>query len=251
MNPTTTQTEERPAADGNGAAQPIIRPIPPLRNGDRLDAEEFERRYDAMPDVKKAELIEGVVYMPSPVRADEHGDPQAKMIGWLLFYRMGTQGIEVSTDSTVRLDRRNNLQPDASLRILPAFGGQCRMQDGYIEGSVELAVEVSASTVSIDLHDKREAYRRNGVREYVVWRVEDNALDWLILRAGRYEPLAPGADGILRSEVFPGLWLDPAALLAGDLNRVQQVVQLGLATPEHADFVLRLREEYERRRPTP
>ena len=41
--------------------------ILPLEHGDHLTREEFERRYEAMPHVRKAELIEGVVYMPSPV----------------------------------------------------------------------------------------------------------------------------------------------------------------------------------------
>jgi hypothetical protein len=71
-----------------------------------------------------------------------------------------------------------------------------------------------------------------------VW---DEAVDWFVLRGGRFEPL-PLAEGIYRSEVLPGLWLDPAAVVRGDLARVLQVLQQGLASPEHAAFVARLQQ---------
>ena len=103
-----------------------------------------------------------------------------------------------------------------------------------------MVAEVAASSASYDLHTKLEAYRRNGVREYIVWRTLDQAIDWFSLRGERYQPLAAGPDGVFRSEVFPGLWLDPAALIRGDLKRVRTVLQEGLATPQHADFVARL-----------
>src|SRR5205807_9315194 len=109
-----------------------------------------------------------------------------------------------------------------------------------VAGAPELAVEVASSSASYDLHVKLEIYRERGVREYLAWRVGDRAVDWLALRGDRYEPIAPGPDGILRSEVFPGLWLDPAALAAGDGPRLIAVLQQGLASPEHAAFVARL-----------
>ncbi|MGE0707428.1 MAG: Uma2 family endonuclease [Planctomycetota bacterium] len=121
-----------------------------------------------------------------------------------------------------------------------AAGGQTRDEDGYVAGAPELVAEVAASSVSYDLHDKLGAYRRNGVREYLVWRVLDRALDWFVLRDERYEPLAPVGDGTLRSAVFPGLWLDPRALLAGDLAAVLARLQAGLASPEHGAFRARL-----------
>ncbi|HEY1379682.1 MAG TPA: Uma2 family endonuclease [Gemmataceae bacterium] len=217
--------------------------VPPLRNGDRLTAEEFERRYDAMPELKKAELIEGVVYVGSPVRAEDHGEPHADLIGWLAPYRIATPGVRAGDNATLRLAPRNRPQPDAYLRITPESGGQARVDDdGYIVGAVELTAEIAASSASYDLHDKLETYQRNGVREYVVWRVEDEAVDWFALRSARYERLTPGTDGILRSEVFPGLWLDPAALVHGDMARVDEVARLGLASPEHAAFVNQLRQ---------
>lgn len=214
--------------------------IPPLTAGDRLTRDEFERRYTAMPHVKKAELIEGVVYMGSPVSLDGHGDPHSKMIGWLVVYEAHTPGVQAADNTTVRLDLDNEPQPDCLLRIRPEFGGQSRTSDGFVESAPELVAEVSASNASYDLHDKLNAYRRNGVREYIVWRVWDQAVDWFVLRSGRYELALPTAEGLLQSEVFPGLWLDPAALVRGELARVLQIVQQGLASPEHAAFVAKL-----------
>src|SRR5215831_14451188 len=215
--------------------------VPPLENGDRLTRAEFERRYDAMPHLKKAELIEGVVYVPSPVRYRRHGAPHALLITWLGYYTASTPGVGVSDNSTARLDLDNEPQPDAFLFIDPACGGQTRLSsDDYIEGAPELVAEVASSSVSYDLHAKLYAYRRNGVREYLVWRVLDQAIDWFVLRAGQYEPLPVDANGLVRSEVFPGLWLAPAALLRGDLTAVLASVQQGLGSPEHAAFVTRL-----------
>src|SRR5215470_16138415 len=210
----------------------------PLENGDRLTRAEFERRYEAMPHLKKAELIEGVVYVPSPVRHRYHGHQHAHLINWLGHYEVGTPGVEVSGNVTVRLDLDNEPQPDALLFIDPACGGQARIDaDGYIEDAPELVAEVAASSASYDLHAKLRVYRRNGVREYIVWRVLEQEIDWFVLRAGQYERLSLDADGLWRSTVFAGLWLDPAALVHGDIATVLAVVQRGVASPEHAAFV--------------
>jgi Uma2 family endonuclease len=215
--------------------------IPPLEQGDRLSRAEFERRYEAMPHVKKAELIEGVVHMPSPVRANRHSDPHADLMWWLGTYRVSTPGVRVSDNGTVRLDEENEPQPDASMRIEWAYGGQARVdEDDYVEGGPELAAEVASSSASIDLHDKLRAYQRNNVREYIVWRILDGVLDWFVLRRGRYAPLKPTKEGIYQSKVFPGLWLDAAALTRFDLTRVLEVAQQGVASPEHARFVAKL-----------
>lgn len=180
--------------------------------------------------------------MPSPVSATDHGEPHFDLITWLGMYRVATRGIVGGDNSSLKLDLDNEPQPDAFLRILPECGGQSRTVDGYVVGAPELLAEVSASSASYDLHDKMNAYRRNGVLEYVVWRVWERAIDWFILRQGRFQALPPAADGIYRSEVFPGLWLDPAALVGGNLMRVSQIVQQGLATPEHVRFVEQLRK---------
>jgi Uma2 family endonuclease len=214
------------------------RPIPELENGDRLSRAEFERRYDASPNLKRAELIEGVVQMPSPVRHSRHSRPHSHLVAWLAGYESATPGLEVGDNGSVRLDQDNEPQPDAYLMIHPRCGGQARISsDDFVEGAPELVAEIASSSVSYDLGAKLHAYRRNGVREYVVWRVLDQQIDWLVLVEGRYEPHAPDADGILKSTVFPGLWLDPSAFVSGDLARALAVLQQGIATPEHAAFV--------------
>jgi Uma2 family endonuclease len=216
--------------------------VPALENGDRLTRAEFERRYELMPLLKKAELIEGVVYLPSPVRHRQHGSPHAQLISLLGQYAANTPGVEVGDNSSVRLDLDNEPQPDALLFIDPACGGQVRISDdGIIEGAPELVAEVASSSVSYDLHVKLHVYRRNGVREYVVWRVLEQAVDWFVLRNGQYERMPLDAQGLVHSEVFPGLWLDPAALLRGDLATVLAILQQGLASPEHHAFIARLR----------
>lgn len=217
------------------------RMIPPLENGDCLSRAEFERRYHAMPSLNKAELIEGVVYVPSPVRHRLHGRPHTHVMAWLGQYEAYTPGVEASDNSTVRMDPDNEPQPDALLLIDPERGGQTRFsEDGCIEGAPELVVEVASSSASYDLHAKRHAYRRNGVREYVVWRVLDQQIDWFVWREGQYERIQPDADGLLRSEHFAGLWLDSEALVRGDMALVLERGQQGLASPEHVDLVARL-----------
>lgn len=214
-----------------------------LTAGDRLTRDEFERRYTAMPDVKKAELIEGVVYMPSPVSHARHSGPHARAVAWIGAYAAATPGTDFGDNASLRLDLDNEPQPDLLLRLDVDVGGQSRISaDGYIEGAPELIVEVSASRASYDLHDKLHAYRRNGVREYVVWRVDDAALDWFVLRGSAYENLASAAEPVLRSETFKGLWLDVRALLAGDLHQVLATVQLGIDDEAHGAFVEALAE---------
>jgi Uma2 family endonuclease len=215
--------------------------IPPLENGDRLTRDEFERRYDAMPRLKKAELIDGEVYIPSPVRQRFHGRQHSYLNYWLTHYEWNTPGLEVGDNSTVRLNLANEPQPDCLLFIQPEHAGRVQIgEDGYIEGAPDLVAEVAASSVSYGAGKKLNAYATNGVREYVLWRVIDREIDWYVNRGGQFERILPQADGILRSEVFPGLWLDPAALMRGDVNAVLAVVQQGLNSPEHADFVARL-----------
>jgi Uma2 family endonuclease len=220
------------------AISPILT-IPPLENGDKLTRHEFERRYHAMPNLKKAELIEGVVYVASPVRAKQHGKPHARIMGWLIAYEAATPGVEALDNTTVLLDTDNEPQPDALLRI--ETGGQSRInKDDYVEGAPELIVEIAASSASYDLHEKLKVYRRNQVQEYLIWRVYDYQFDWFRLQQGEYIQLQPNADNIICSQIFPGLWLDKIALLEGDLGKVLTVVQQGLASPEHENFISRL-----------
>jgi Uma2 family endonuclease len=222
--------------------QPVP-PVPPLETGDRLTREEFERRYDAMPHVKKAELIEGVVYMPSPVRWNHHARPHIRLATWLGTYEANTPGVQAGDNGTIRLDLDNEPQPDAAMIIDPACGGQAQLgPKDYIEGAPELVAEVAASSASIDLNTKLRVYRRNNVREYIVWRMFDRAIDWFVLRHSQYERLALSPAGIYQSEVFPGLWLDPDSLARFDLAAVLQVLQQGIASPEHTAFVAQLHQ---------
>ena len=206
--------------------------IPPLESGERLNRAEFERRYSAMPALKKAELIEGVVYVASPLRAQAHGNPHAHIITWLGVYEAATSSVKCYDNPTVRLDANNEPQPDAVLR-LDQGGRSWISEDDYIEGTPELIVEVAASSASYALHDKLRVYRRNGVQEYIVWRTYSQQIDWFYLKSGEYELLAADASRILCSQQFPGLWLASDALLLGDLTEVLRVLQQGIASPEH------------------
>ncbi len=199
------------------------RTVPRLENGDRLSRHEFHRRYLAHPEIRKAELIEGVVYVPSPARAREHGIPQSRLAGWLIAYEATRPGLLSATDTTVLLDFDNELQPDVCLW---REGRGARINaDGYIEGAPEFVAEVSASTASIDLHAKKDAYRRNGVKEYLVWRTDEAAVDWFALEDGEYVLLQPGDDGVIESRESPGLRLPVEALITGDLQAVLDAVR--------------------------
>ena len=222
------------------AVSPVLerRAVPPLENGARLSAHEFLRRYAAMPDVKKAELINGVVYMPSPVRFTQHAEPDNLIQTWLGIYAMHTPGTRAGANATIRLGSDDVPQPDALLRILPECGGQSTVDAaGYLRGAPELVVEIAASTASIDARDKLNAYRRSGVLEYLLWRTEDAALDWWALEQDEYRLLPEDSGGLLRSRVFPGLWLDRSALLKADGPRLLRTLQAGLNDTGHGEFV--------------
>ena len=218
--------------------------VPELCAGDRLTRAEFERRYAAMPHVKKAELVEGVVYMASAVRYDRHGLPEHHLTAWLLCYEFLTPGLAGVHNCTVRLDLDNEPQPDLLLRLPAQAGGRSAIDaNGYVEGPPELVIEVAASSASYDLHPKLAAYRRNGVLEYIVHRVDDGMVDWFVLRDGAYVRQEPDARGHLHSTVFPGLSLDLAALLRGDLLGLRAAVEAAVAAAgtTHAALVQRLR----------
>jgi Uma2 family endonuclease len=222
-----------------GVPMPIV--VPPLMAGDRLSRHEFERRYEAMPRLKKAELIDGVVYVPSPVTM-KHGNPDARVATWLGTYAAFTLGTQLGGNTTVRLEGDNEPQPDMLLRIETDRGGQSRIgPEGYVEGPPELVAEVAYTSANYDLHAKLDLYRRSGVKEYVVWRVVDRQIDWFVLRGAKFEPQGADTDGIIRSQVFPGLWLDVGAMLGDEMARVLAKLQEGLASPEHTEFVAKLK----------
>jgi len=212
--------------------------VPPLENGDRLTRPEFERRYCQMTDLKKAELIEGVVYMASPLRFTPHAEPHGNVMGWLWTYKVATPQTQMGIEPTVRLDIDNEPQPDGVLFIRPEQGGQVRLsEDGYLEGAPELVVEIAASSAAIDLGDKKRSYRRSGVQEYIVWQVCDRRIDWFRLENGDYVALSPDETGIISSTIFPGLQLDIEAMIQGNMAQVLTVLQEGIQSTEHQQFV--------------
>lgn len=216
------------------------RAIPKLASGDRLSRDEFERRYAAMPHVKKAELIDGEVYMPPAVTID-HAEPHAILIGCFIQYWFATLEVTVGDNATVRLDDRTEPQPDVSMFVRPEFGGRVAFVDSYIDGAPDLVAEIATTTASIDLNRKMLAYQRNGVTEYIVWRTHDEAIDWFLLRDGLFVRQQPDEHGIHKSVAFPGLWLNATALLAPDMSAVLQTLMQGIASQEHAEFVEGLR----------
>jgi Uma2 family endonuclease len=212
-----------------------------MQNGDRLARGEFERRYEAMPDDTEAELIEGTVYIPSPVYASGHGEPHAHFMTWLGTYAAATPGVQVADNATIRLDFDNEPQPDGLLRIEEDAGGQSRISDDdYVEGPPELIVEVAHSSAAYDLHDKKRAYRRNGVREYLVWQIKEEQVDWFVLEGGSYLSLSAGEDGRIESRTFPGLVLDIGALLENNFDTVLAVLQEQTGTEAHRAFIEQL-----------
>lgn len=221
----------RPEEGAPAAAEPLLEP------GDRLSRAEFEQRYQRMPRLKKAELIEGTVYMPSPLHARKHAKPHIQLATWLGTYAAETPVVECFDNSTVRLDLDNEPQPDLVLLKLPQRGGQARIsEDDYIEGAPELAVEIVGSSRAYDLHQKKGAYRRNAVREYLAWITGEERLLWWELREEEYQELAPSTEGLLQSRIFPGLWLDTRSLLRGDMKAVLASLRRGLDSPEHRAF---------------
>ena len=207
------------AAVPSSTSRRVILPSPVLENGDSLTLSEFLRRYEGMHDCKKAELINGMTHMPSPVRIEQHAEPDGLIHGWLFTFAI-EQNLKFYPNPTLLLDSENSFQPDAVLCSTPRKGGRTWLNaKGYLCGSPEVVVEVAASTVSIDLRDKFRVYQRAGVTEYIVWRTEDRAVDWFVLNDGVYQPLK-AERGVYRSVTFPKLVLDTKALLARDGAKV-------------------------------
>lgn len=212
--------------------------IPPLRAGQRLTVKEFLRRWEAMPDLKFAELIDGMVYMPSPLTSD-HGRKDFRIVGWLAAYIAATPGCDGGCQATW-LMLQSAPQPDSYLWILPEYGGQSRIEGNYHIGAPELAAEVCVSSEAYDLGVKKALYQRAGVREYVAILVQEEQIRWHRLVKGQYQLCRPTRQGVFRSRVFPGLWLDGPAVLQGNMARLLQTLQRGLESAGHAAFVKEL-----------
>jgi Uma2 family endonuclease len=211
-----------------------------MEPGDHLDQKTFHARYEAMPEDVKAELIGGVVYMPAALKRPR-GRSHGKLVLWLETYEAATPGVEAYDNATTIMGRDSEPQPDTCLIILPDKGGQMRFtEDEYLEGAPEWVGEIASSTESYDLHSKKRDYEKAGVKEYLVVALRQEAVFWFVNRDGTFEEKSPDADGCYRSEVFPGLWLDPHALLQLDSNRLLAFLSQGLDTDEHTSFVRRL-----------
>lgn len=207
-------------------------PLPMLENGYRLTTSEFLRRWETLPDIKHAELIEGTVFLHPFRRADSHAEPQGSMEGWLGYFAAYSSGVKFYSNPTLILDGDNAPQPDSVLCYTPATGGRaCINKKGCLTGAPELICEISSSSAALDMNDKLDSYRRSGVQEYIVWLTGERRLCWFVLEDGKYIPLAE-RNGILKSRVFPGLALDVEALLSLDGARVLAVQQRSLAKPK-------------------
>ena len=222
--------------------------IPPLVNGDHLKQPEFHRRYEAMPEGFRAELIGGIVYVASPMR-NPHGRHSRLLSSLLGQYEAETPGVEGADGVTVILGDESEPQPDLCLRILPEHGGRSKEnEEQYLTGPPELLIEVAHSTEAIDLRGKLADYRAGGVREYLVYCVRPGELRAFQLAAGR-EPSGL-IDGIYRSTEFPGLWIDVPALATKDVRRLLATGRAGIGSDEHARFVERLQKKVKTRRGT-
>jgi Uma2 family endonuclease len=200
-----------------------------------LTRAEFLRRWEAEPAIKKAELLGGMVYMPSPVSV-KHGVRDSDVNCWLKIYSVHTPGTESGHDVTTFL-LEETPQPDVNLRVLRDHGGGSWEEGKYLHGIPELLAEVSASSASYDLHVKLEVYEAAKVPEYVVVLLYEREIRWHVLVDGKYQVLPADADGIWRSRIFPGLWLDGAALFAGNMQQVLRKLEEGCHSPEHRAFV--------------
>jgi Uma2 family endonuclease len=240
MNGATLQSSKKPARGRTGGPSACAA-APRLLNGDHLTVPEFERRYEATPEAKFAELIEGIVVMSPPI-SNLHSSPHAVLAGLLQNYAWATAGTDADICGSLRLDGQNEYQPDLMLRIKSGPLARSKVaQDGLFEGSPELAAEIAVSSAGYDLHEKKAVYQRALVREYLVWEVMDAKIYWFALEEGEYVELKPRADGVVCSRVFPGLWLDVRALLAGDEERVLRTLGKGIKSAAHRAFVKHLK----------
>lgn len=221
-----------------------ITQIADLENGDRMTREEFHRAYKRTPKHFKAELIGGIVHVPSPLRR-LHGRRHLRLGTLVSIYEGNTPGVEASDNTTILLGKQSEPQPDLYLRILPEFGGASTTDaDDYVVGPPELIIEVAHSSRAIDLHGKLNDYKINGVHEYLVAAVAERRMYWFDLEHG--QELSTDSDGILRVRNFPGLWIHLESLFDWKFQPLIDVVMRGLATSEHAAFVSRLAAAYKK-----
>jgi Uma2 family endonuclease len=198
---------------------------PPLESGDVLDGAEYWRRYCATSDKLKSERINGKVYIMSPLRAVYHGNPHLLLAQWIATFAMHDPTLIGSDNATVRMNADNDPQPDLCLLRV---NGQTRFDDeGYILGAPELIVEVAGSSASYDFREKRDVYEAAGVGEYLVFETIEGRIEWWRADNGRFVDISQ-VDGIYKSVLFPGLWLDAEALRAANALKLIQTLEQGM-----------------------
>jgi hypothetical protein len=215
-----------------------------------MDQKTFHALYLKTPEGFKAELIGGTVYVMSSPVSLHHGKHHSRLVRVLCTYADETPGTEIGDNTTNKLGEESEPQPDAFLVIESACGGQTTLdEDGYVVGGPELVAEVAYSTASIDLNRKKADYEKAGVREYVVVLVREESVVWFARGDGGFVELQPGSDGVIRSGVFPGLWLDPKGFFERPPRKLYAVLNKGLASPEHAAFVAELEARRKKAKP--
>ena len=221
--------------------------LPPLQNGDRLDAKEFCRRWDGTPGLKRAELIGGQVYMNPPV-SESHGGPHWDLSFWIGHYVVATEGLKATSDTSVQFGPQDMPQPDVVVRIKEQYGGKSHLVDGMLHGVPEFLIEVAASSAAYDLYVKKQLYAAQGVQEYLVHAVHERKFVWFSLESGAYSELLPAKNGVIRSLVFPGLWLDTKAMLANNWPKILETLRHGMATEEYREFAVKLKAQSRKKR---
>ena len=216
---------------------------PPLQSGDHLCRAEFRRRYALYPEIQKAELIEGVVIVGSPVHR-QHGRPHFQFVSLVGTYTAHTPGLVAGDNESIVLDEDNEFQPDLFIGIDSIRGGQLTdTEKGPLAGVPEFIVEIAASSASYDLHSKFDVYLRSGVQEYLVLLAYEREMRFFRLEEGEFRSVQPNEDGVLRSRVLPGLWFRSDWFWEGRMSELLQLVQEGLASREHQEFAANLSAE--------
>jgi hypothetical protein len=233
-------------------AKPVTTPpkrfVPPFENGDRLDQKTFHDLYERTPFRFRAELVDGIVYLkiPKPVRLRRR--PRLSLSVWLGAYEAETEGVQIAMHATNILIDRNETHPYQTVIVDPALGGRTSINaDDFVEGGAELLVEIAERSCSLPYHKKFEQYQKANVREYIIVNLESRNFNWFTNTANGFQPIKPNADGIMKSRVLPGLWLDREATLNDNNKRVRAVLDSGLASPEHAKFVTKLQRKLKRK----
>ncbi len=221
-----------------------------LENGARMDQPTFHALYKQTPEGFRAQLIGGTVYVMASPTSQRHGRPHARIVHWLSLYSDDTPGTDVLDNTTNVLGRESEPEPDACLLVQPEYGGQTAAdKDDMLVGAPELIVEVANTTRAIDLGRKKADYEEAGVREYVVILAQEQAVVWFRRGPDEFTEMPAGANGVFRSELFPGLWLDPRGIFDPTTRRLTAATRKGLASPEHAAFVAGLAARRKTKKP--